>query len=167
MSFAYLCSTACTCGRIVGDRFVQYVELVERGMSNKDALNHLGLNRICCRTTVISATPYIMRKGNTGTVSIENPVSAKAEVEKTPSKRGLSLSTPKRSVSISNSAKLTRPEPRQEYDYKYLRRGEVAVIGYERDDDGNLVMVDVGDEPGHYFVPRLQLIHGVAQQNLG
>lgn len=165
MSFAYLCSTACTCGRIVGDRFVSYVGLVQTGMSQHDALNHLGLNRICCRTTVISATPYIVRNGNPGTVSIANIV--KSEPDKTPGRVGLSLTTSKRTNIAAQAAKLTQPEPRQEYDYRYLRRGEVAVIGFERDDDGNPIMIDVGDQPNKYFIPSLQLIHGVAQQNLG
>lgn len=165
MSFAYLCPTSCTCGRIVGDRFVDYVNLVEtKSMTHKDALNFLGLNRICCRTTVISATPYIMRKGNTGTTSVENTF--KQDIAEG-SKRGLNLSNSSKSVSLRAVSKITRPEPIQEFKHELLQRGEVAVLGFERDEDGKIVMVDVGDQPGKYVVPRLSLCHGVAQINIG
>lgn len=163
MSFAYLSSTSCTCGRIIGDRFVAYSQLIEKGMSQFDALNYLGLNRICCRTTIISPSPYIVRNGNTGTVSIENVIRPEL-TEKTP-RRGLSLTSSKRGTTKINTS--LRPEPKQEYDYRFIRRGEVAVLGYEKDEDGEVVMVDVGDQPGKYYVPRLQLIHGVAHQNVG
>ena len=162
MSFAYLPPTSCTCGRIIGDRFLIYADLVSKGSSHHEAMNYVGLNRICCRTTVMSATPYIVRKGNPGTISIE---STRAEpAEKTSTRRGLTLTM--RSSSSIRQREFTRPEPKSEFNYEFLKRGEVAVLGYERDEEGNIVMIDVGDQPGRYFIPSLMLCHGVAHHNI-
>ena len=160
MSFAYLPTTSCTCGRIIADRFLIYASLVEKGTSHADAMTHLGLNRICCRTTIISASPYILRNGNTGTTSIKY---SKQEESKR-SEKTLSLSV--RHTKVKSVQDFTRPEPKQDIDRSFLRHGVVAVIGFERDEHGDIVMVDVGDQQGKYMVPRLQLCHGIAQNNV-
>lgn len=158
MSFVYLSLVSCTCGRIIGDRFMHYTNMIETGTSHMDALNFLGLNRICCRTNIISATPYILRNGNTGTTSIKQTKSDAT------AKKSLNLSVKHKKPKIVSG--FSRPEPKQEFDYDFLKGGEVAVIGYERDESGEIVMVDVGDQPGNYLVPRLLLCHGVARHNI-
>lgn len=163
--FAYLSTTTCTCGKVIGDRFVSYANLVDRGVDRLDAMNELGLNRICCRTSVISATPYLIRKGNTGTISIEQSKSDSSSSSSTPTVGRPTLTLTKRS-NLSSTSRFSRPEPKQDFDYRFLNNGEVAVIGFERDEKGNVVMVDVCDDSDKYMVPRLQLCHGIAQNNL-
>ncbi len=42
-----------TCGKVLGNKWQTYNELIESGKSINDALNHLGLTRYCCRTLMM------------------------------------------------------------------------------------------------------------------
>lgn len=43
-----------TCGKIIGDKWDKFKELIEKGVSKKDALDQLGLERYCCRTIFLT-----------------------------------------------------------------------------------------------------------------
>ncbi|KNH07125.1 hypothetical protein XU18_2170 [Perkinsela sp. CCAP 1560/4] len=43
-----------TCGKVVGDKWDEYIRLQKEGAKCGDALNILGLHRICCRRMLIS-----------------------------------------------------------------------------------------------------------------
>jgi len=38
-----------TCGKIIGNKWNMYLELIKKGISEMDALDALGMNRLCCR----------------------------------------------------------------------------------------------------------------------
>ena len=42
-----------TCSRIVGNKWELYKKLTEEGMSNKEALDQLGLEMYCCRRMLL------------------------------------------------------------------------------------------------------------------
>lgn len=168
MSIVHLPQPICTCGRVIGDRFMDYVKLVENdNISHKDAMDLIGLDRICCRTSVMSPSPYLLRNGNTGTTSLQYS-NIDSNTKTTPRNKVLDLdSKHSRSAGRYGSlSKFTRPEPKQDFDFKFLRKGEVAVVGFEREQNGSIKMVDVGDNPGKYLVPTLVLCHGVANNNI-
>lgn len=43
-----------SCGRVVGSAWEEYQKMLEEGKSVKDALDALGFERFCCRTTIMS-----------------------------------------------------------------------------------------------------------------
>ena len=43
-----------SCGKIVGDKWKTYTELLENGVTKKEALDTLKLKRYCCRNILLS-----------------------------------------------------------------------------------------------------------------
>ena len=43
-----------TCGKVIGDKWDDYINLQKQGVKCGDALTALGLHRICCRRMLIS-----------------------------------------------------------------------------------------------------------------
>lgn len=43
-----------SCGKPVGSKWEKYQELLAKGYSKKEALDHLGLERFCCRSAIMS-----------------------------------------------------------------------------------------------------------------
>jgi|TARA_B110000259_G_C14034207_1_gene408373 DNA-directed RNA polymerase subunit N (RpoN/RPB10) len=43
-----------SCGKIVGNKWQKYCELLEKGLTKKDALNELKLKKYCCRNIILS-----------------------------------------------------------------------------------------------------------------
>ena len=43
-----------TCGRVIGDKWEKYKELVEKGKTPKQALDELGIESYCCRAIFLS-----------------------------------------------------------------------------------------------------------------
>ena len=73
-----------TCNKVLGDKQIRYERLIKDGVSIKDALDILGIDRICCRTGAISAIQL--------TVPVEIPAESAIE-----SKSGL-LKDPLRKI---------------------------------------------------------------------
>ncbi|SCZ98570.1 BZ3500_MvSof-1268-A1-R1_Chr3-1g05470 [Microbotryum saponariae] len=48
-----------SCGKVVGDRWTQYLALLESGHTEGDALDGLGLKRYCCRRMVLTHVDLI------------------------------------------------------------------------------------------------------------
>lgn len=48
-----------SCGKVVGDKWETYLEYLEEGMSEGDALDRLGLKRYCCRRMVLTHVDLI------------------------------------------------------------------------------------------------------------
>ncbi len=38
-----------TCGKLIGDKYEEYVKLIAEGYTPKEALDELGIRRYCCR----------------------------------------------------------------------------------------------------------------------
>ena len=43
-----------TCGKVVGNKWKPYLEYLENGLTEKEALDNLGLVRYCCRRMVLT-----------------------------------------------------------------------------------------------------------------
>ncbi|BGP16171.1 DNA-directed RNA Polymerase II subunit L [Rhodosporidiobolus nylandii] len=48
-----------SCGKVVGDRWGAYLNLLEAGHSEGEALDGLGLKRYCCRRMVLTHVDLI------------------------------------------------------------------------------------------------------------
>ncbi|QPG75885.1 DEKNAAC101782 [Brettanomyces naardenensis] len=48
-----------SCGKVVGDKWETYLQYLEEGMSEGDALDRLGLKRYCCRRMVLTHVDLI------------------------------------------------------------------------------------------------------------
>lgn len=43
-----------TCGSLIGDKYERFLELIDKGVEPKAALDELGLKRYCCRRMILS-----------------------------------------------------------------------------------------------------------------
>lgn len=43
-----------TCAKVVGNMWEKYIDLLTKGYTEAEALDHLGLKRYCCRRMLIS-----------------------------------------------------------------------------------------------------------------
>tara|TARA_B100001094_G_scaffold252978_1_gene251215 strand:- start:3660 stop:3863 length:204 start_codon:yes stop_codon:yes gene_type:complete len=48
-----------TCGKVTGNVYNKYIELLQEGKTEKEALDILGLERYCCRRMLISHVDLI------------------------------------------------------------------------------------------------------------
>ena len=48
-----------SCGKVVGDKWDQYIKYLEEGKKEEQALNELGLTRYCCRRMVLTHVDLI------------------------------------------------------------------------------------------------------------
>jgi DNA-directed RNA polymerase I, II, and III subunit RPABC5 len=48
-----------TCAKVIGNKWEAYVKLLRNGVPEKDALDQLGLVRICCRRMIITHVDFI------------------------------------------------------------------------------------------------------------
>lgn len=50
-----------TCGKVIGNKFDTYLELMNNDYSESDALNELGLMRYCCRRMLLTHVDLMTR----------------------------------------------------------------------------------------------------------
>ncbi len=43
-----------TCGNLIGDKWEEFTDMIEKGVDPKEALDKLGLKRYCCRRMLLS-----------------------------------------------------------------------------------------------------------------
>ncbi len=48
-----------SCGKVVGDKWETYLQYLDEGMTEGDALDRLGLKRYCCRRMVLTHVDLI------------------------------------------------------------------------------------------------------------
>lgn len=48
-----------SCGKVVGDKWETYLQYLDEGMTDGDALDRLGLKRYCCRRMVLTHVDLI------------------------------------------------------------------------------------------------------------
>ncbi len=48
-----------SCGSVVGEHYNAYKELCAKGMSSKEAMDSLGIERYCCRRMFLATKEYI------------------------------------------------------------------------------------------------------------
>eukprot|EP00873_Tetraselmis_striata_P017502 jgi/Tetstr1/437766/TSEL_026420.t1 len=48
-----------TCGKVIGNKWDTYLELLKAGYTEKEALNALNLDRYCCRRMVMTHVDLI------------------------------------------------------------------------------------------------------------
>ncbi len=151
-------------------------------MPQVDALQRLGIERICCRTQILSPTTYSLFNAQRGTItpSVLNTNFPSKSFALTTANReaysvDLSSSGLTTEIEIPSDAgpsdvprslpgssaplvSLESIEPRVDSDFNLddLKFGEVLAVNYERDTSGNIVQEDVGLG---YKVPRLQILY--------
>lgn len=52
-----------SCGKVLGDKYERYMEMVENGVKIEDALYSLGLTRPCCRIRLMNPFKTVQRGG--------------------------------------------------------------------------------------------------------
>jgi|688.fasta_scaffold647345_2 DNA-directed RNA polymerase subunit N len=52
-----------TCGTLLGTKETQYIQLIGSGVSPGDAMTDLGIERVCCRTTMLSPPKMVAAHG--------------------------------------------------------------------------------------------------------
>ena len=50
-----------TCGKVIGNKWERYIELLGQGKSNSEVLDELGMKRYCCRRMLISHVDLITK----------------------------------------------------------------------------------------------------------
>ena len=48
-----------TCGKVIGNKWEPYQNMLSKEMSPKDSLNLLGLNKMCCRRMILGHVELI------------------------------------------------------------------------------------------------------------
>ena len=48
-----------TCGKVTGNKWRPYQDMMIEGISSKDALDKLGLKRLCCRRVILGHVDLI------------------------------------------------------------------------------------------------------------
>ncbi len=44
-----------SCGKVIGSKWEPYHDMITRGISEKEALNNLGLKRYCCKRMLLTS----------------------------------------------------------------------------------------------------------------
>lgn len=50
-----------TCGKVIGNKYDSYIEMLNAEYSERDALDELGLRRYCCRRMVLTHVDLIQK----------------------------------------------------------------------------------------------------------
>ena len=104
-----------TCGKVLADKWSRYEAMIEAGESIENALNKLGLNRICCRLRMRNPFKYAEKVDSLD----DNLYTAKSKsIATTGALSAISRNSPMISVSSNNEIELPPlpelPQPKPE-----------------------------------------------------
>ena len=104
-----------TCGKVLADKWSRYEAMIEAGESIENALNKLGLNRICCRLRMRNPFKYAEKVDSLD----DNLYTAKSKsVATTGALSAISRNSPMISVSSNDEIELPPlpelPQPKPE-----------------------------------------------------
>jgi DNA-directed RNA polymerase subunit N len=104
-----------TCGKVLADKWSRYEAMIEAGESIENAMNKLGLNRICCRLRMRNPFKYAERVDALD----DNLYTAKSKtVSTTGALSAIARNTPMTSIPSNEEIELPPlpdlPQPKQE-----------------------------------------------------
>lgn len=60
----------CTCGQMIGDLATHYQNAINGGMEPREVITTLGINKVCCLTSIQSYSTYPLKRARYGTSSV-------------------------------------------------------------------------------------------------
>lgn len=78
MSHTSLPVTRCPCGQTIGDVSVHYQNLINGGTDHREAVELLGINKMCCLVSIQSHTTYPLKRARIGTTSIQPDIDSRS-----------------------------------------------------------------------------------------
>lgn len=148
-----------SCSQVIGDVGRKYKALVAQGLSGFEAARSLGLYKACCLIELNSPTLYTTSAPfQTGRIkdTVLNPKlpiqvyalrkDENAQINVNLYKEPEPLVTKAVTISPEEAALqgITEPKVAETHDIRRMRSGEVAITGYQLDDNGNPVLIHVG-----------------------
>lgn len=157
--------TKCTCGQFISDVARRYRQYKLEGIPAYEAAEKVGLRRTCCLTSLNTPTLYDMKVNRVGTIRQEVlnprlPVTVFPLRQDKLSQLGVNLIenqviTKTEIPNLEPIRGIVEPKISSGFEISTMKRGGVVVTGYQRDSEGNPIMVSVG---GDYSVPVLTYI---------
>lgn len=159
-----------SCSQYIGDVGRQYKALIAEGVSGYEAARSLGLYKACCLIELNAPTNYTTNTPfQTGRVketvinpklpvqvySLRKDAGAQINVNLYKEPEALKTNTFDRTPESAIRG-IAPPAVPPTHDIKLMKSGEVAITGFQKDENGEPVLIDVGMG---YHVPVLTYLY--------
>lgn len=157
--------TKCTCGQFIGDIARRYKQYKLSGIPAYEAAEKIGLRRTCCLISLNTPTLYDLKVYRTGAIRPEVlnpklPVHVFNLRQDKLSQLGVNLVEEPRPIKttapkVDPLKNIAEPKVPHNFEVSSMKRGGIAVTGFQRDENGDPILINVG---GDYTVPVLTYI---------
>lgn len=177
----------CTCGFFINQLAHEFNNRVHEGEDPADVMKELRINHECCRKTIMSPFTMSIKSRILGTIDKSTLTKGDQNIPIFPLGKvalpgvnlvdsGITPSHYTGVVDVSSIGTKASPsenpllaEPRdEELEILHYNKGNPRVVGYERDENGEVILIDVGLG---YKVPRLVLsyptVEDIGYEKLG